>query len=116
MKIRDLLESVDRADIPSGMQDTMPPALSVDDMDQYYEYYRFAVAIAGMPENDDIPIRGPINDNPWIAPYTDVEHDHAMKVLRKMGKNPKHLTKKPSTEPSWVNKSSPVRQFKDLNP
>jgi len=115
MKIRDLFESTDTACIPPGMQETMPPALSVE-MDQYYEYYRFAVAIAGMPENDEIPIHGPISDNPWIAPYTDVEHEHALAVLKKMGKSPKHLARKPSTEPKWVNKSSPVRPFKDLNP
>jgi hypothetical protein len=116
MKIRELLESSNKAEIASGVQETMPPSLSVEDMDQYYEYYRFAVAIAGMPENEGIPINGPINDNPWIAPYSAAEHDHVMAVLRKMGKNPKHLTRKPSCEPDWVNKSSPVRPFKDLNP
>lgn len=112
MLIKDLLES-ERATIPPGMQETMPPAMTAPRMDQYYEYYRFLVAIAGLPEKDDIPLKGPIEDGPYFAPYSAIEHDHTVELLKKMGKKVKHLTSKPSNEMIDTQKISPVRKFVD---
>lgn len=113
MKIKDLLESSGIAEINPGAQETMPPTFTALGMDQYYEYYRFLVAIAGLPDTGNIPINGPIEDGPYIAPYSKIEHDHSVDVLKKMGKDIRYITKKPSQEMSSNNVVSPVRRFVD---
>jgi len=117
MRIKELMELNMSRDgkIPNVVQETLPPTLTAPDMDQYYEYYRFLVSLAGWPEESNIPSNGPISDGPYIAPYTPQEHEHTIAILKKMGKKIRHVTSKPSIEPDWVNKSSPVRKFEDLD-
>ena len=112
MKVKDLLEGYESAKVHPSVQEALPPTLSVPDMDQYYEYYRFLVAIAGQPETA-IPLQGPIEDGTYIAPYSKQELDHVLKLLKKMGKTPKFITHKPSKEMDNVNNKSPVRKFID---
>lgn len=112
MRAQDLFESED-ADIPWGARETLPPSMVVPDMGAYYEFYRFVINLAGLPENEDIPNQSVVRDVPLIVPYSQTEHEHVEKMLKKMGKHPVHLTKKPSQEPGFVNKISPVRTFKD---
>jgi hypothetical protein len=112
MRAREILESAGRAEIPPGAQETMPPSITVPDMDQYYEFYRFMVGIAGEPDRE-IPIDGPVADGAVIAPYTKQELDHVLKVIKRMGKTAKFITKKPSIEPESTNTVSPVRKFVD---
>ncbi len=113
MRLIELLES-STAEINPGMQETMPPSFTVPGMDQYYEYYRFLVAIAGFPSRD-VPLNGPIKDGPYIAPFSSIEHDHSVQLLKKMGKKIKDITSKPSIEPGSTNTQSPVRKFVDLD-
>jgi hypothetical protein len=115
MKIKDITESSVKSYIPPGAQETMPPTITVPSMDQYYEYYRFLIAVAGLPEKDNIPLNSPMKDGPYIAPFSSVEHDHSVEILKKMGKNIKHLTTKPSQELNTTNTVSPVRRFVDLD-
>lgn len=112
MRARDLFES-EEADIPWGARETLPPSMIVPDMGAYYEFYRFVISLAGLPENEDTPTQSVVRDVPLIVPYSKIEHDHVQKMLKKMGKHPVHLTKKPSVEPNFVHKNSPVRKFKD---
>lgn len=114
MKLIDLLED-STADIDDGYRETLPPSFTSPSMDQYYEYYRFLVAIAGMPENGSIPTNGPIKDGPYIVPYSKIERDHSIELLKKMGKSVEFVTSKPSMEPSSTGKASPVRKFVDMD-
>lgn len=115
MQIREIFESTNRSsDIPPGAQETMPPALTVTDMDQYYEFYRFMIAMAGQPDTN-IPLQGPVADGAFIAPYSKQELDHVLKLLKKMGKHPKFITKHASIEPKSTNTTSPVRKFIDYD-
>jgi hypothetical protein len=114
MKAKELFES-ENADLPWGSRETLPPAMVVPDMAPYYEFYRFVVSLAGYPEKEDIPMQSVVRDVPIIVPYTKIEHDGVQKMLKKMKKHPIHLTKKPSIEPEFVYKESPVRKFKDYD-
>lgn len=112
MRAKDLLESKTKVIISPNVSETMPKTISVPDMDQYYEYYRFLIAVAGHPEKD-IPLDGPVSDGTYIAPYSKQELDHVLKILKKMNLSPKFITKYDSREPEHVNKFSPVRKFVD---
>lgn len=114
MRAKEIFESTNYADIPPGAQETMPPSITVTNMDQYYEFYRFMVAMAGQPDVA-IPLEGPVADGVYIAPYSKQELDHVLKLLKRMGKNHKFITKKPSIEPTSTNTMSPVRKFVDLD-
>jgi hypothetical protein len=114
MRAKEIFESKNYADIPPGAQETMPPTLTVTDMDQYYEFYRFMVAMAGQPDKP-IPLEGPVADGAFIAPYTKQELDHVLKLLKRMGKHHKFITKYPSIEPKSTNTDSPVRKFVDYD-
>jgi hypothetical protein len=114
MKATEIFEGYEKVNIDYSIQEALPPTISVPDMDQYYEYYRFLVAIAGQPESA-IPLQGPIADGTYIAPYTKQEMEHVIDVLNKMGKKHNFVTRKPSIETKNVNKKSPVRVFKDYD-
>lgn len=114
MRAKELFESED-ADLPWGARETLPPSMVVPDMGPYYEFYRFVINLAGFPEKENIPQQSVVMDVPLIVPYSKIEHDAVKKVLKKIGKNPVHLTKEPSKEPDFVQKNSPVRQFKDYD-
>jgi len=114
MRARELFEKVQKgADLPISSRESMPPSMVVPDLEPNYEYYRLLVALAGLPDNDDIPLNSVLKDKPLIIPYSKIEHDHVMKMLAKMEKNPEPLTKAPSIETDDVHKVSPVRTFKD---
>lgn len=111
MKIKELLESAN-VEFPQVLQNSMPYAITSPGMDQYYEYYRFLIAIAGFPGRD-IPVDGPIHDGPLMVPYTDIERQHTENMLRKMGKQVKHVVPQGSKESNHRNTTSPVRKFVD---
>jgi hypothetical protein len=116
MRARELFEKAQKgADIPQSSREALPPSMVVPDLDPNYEYYRLLVALAGLPDNDHIPLNSVLKDKPLIIPYTQIEHDEVMKILAKMDKNPEHLTKAPSIELPDTHKISPVRVFKDYN-
>lgn len=114
MKIKDLLESQTHAVMPRSYRTASKPTMVVN-MDQYYEYYRFLVSVAGLPEKDDIPIAGPLEDGPYIVPYSEIEKKHCLDVLKKMNKSIEYIDRDLSREMDKVNKVSPVRQFKDYD-
>lgn len=112
MKIRDLLESKKVAELPRVATASLPGIISSPGMDQYYDYYRFLVALAGFPEKD-IALDGPVHDGPIITPYTEIEQEHAISMLKKMGKNVMFHNRQGSHETESRNTVSPVRKFVD---
>lgn len=112
MKIKDLLESTQSAKFPKVASTAMPAVITSPGMDQYYEYYRFLVAVAGFPEKN-VVLDGPIHDGPLMVPYSKSELDHSIAVLKKMGKPVKFLNTIGSRESKKRNITSPVRKFVD---
>lgn len=111
MKIKDLLESR-VATFPTVATSALPGVISSPGMDQYYDYYRFLVALAGFPEKD-IAVDGPVHDGPVITPYTSIEQEHSIRMLQKMGKSVKFHNISGSHETEKRNTVSPVRKFVD---
>jgi hypothetical protein len=114
MRANEILEGK-VADVPNCVRETMPMTMVVPDLNGCYELYRMLIAMAGMPEKNDIPLSSIVRDLPYFAPYSPLEHEMVDKMLDTMGKHPIHLTKESSIEPPDTHKSSPVRQFKDYN-
>lgn len=115
MKIRDIIESVETATMPNSAKQSLPASMSPN-MDQYYEYYRFLISIAGFPDNETIPTSGPVKDRPFIVPYTEIERQQSIKLLKKLGKSIEHVSTNKSCEVhDKRNTISPVRTFVDMD-
>lgn len=114
MKIRDLLEGRKKshAKMPRSYR-TASNTPIVTDMDQCYEYYRFLISVAGFPEKTNTPLVGPLEDGPYIVPFSEIEKEHCLDVLDKMGKSFEYIDRTNSHEMNKINTISPVRQFRD---
>jgi len=112
MRARELFEEK-AADLPSSSREAMPRGTMIPDLDGDYEFYRLVTALAGVPDNPDIPLNSIMKDKPLVVPYTELEYQQVQKMLKKMKKADDTLTKAPSGEADWVHKTSPVRQFRD---
>jgi hypothetical protein len=114
----DLFESITDYDISSKIVDGLPPGFahsmpathSMPGMDQYYEFYRFVIALAGHPD-DKSPLGSIVRDNPVAVAYTKQEHDMIHKVAKRMGIKPKEMAYKGSTELPDTFTVSPVMKF-----
>lgn len=90
---------------------SLPGAVRLDGSDQYYDFYRLGLAIAGAPDNGT-PKEGPAKDSPSIWPYTDVDEEKVKKALKNQGIKSKIIISKGKSEelPS-TNTVSPVAQW-----
>jgi hypothetical protein len=114
MRARELFEkTLKGAELPDSTREALPNGTLTPDLAGDYEYYRLLTALAGVPENPDIPLNSVLKDKPIVVPYTQMEHDQVVKMLKKMKKDHEHLTIAPSGEMDSVHKISPVRTFKD---
>jgi hypothetical protein len=86
----------------------MPDTMSFPDMDPYYEYYRFVVAMAGSPEANGPSEISPLRNIPLAVAYTPQEADMIRKVCRKMGINPELVSHGNSKELPEIHTVSPV--------
>lgn len=85
------------------------------DMDQYYELYRFSLAMAQAGRDGlEIDPRKDLADAPMTLSYSDADEEIIQQAARKMGKKGKRLTTSHSEELKDTGKSSPVAQRKEL--
>ena len=125
----DLFEAVTNADIkpevpagknrikkglPPSFQHSMPATHSFPDMDGYYQFYRFVVAMAGHPDNDSLPLYSRMRDIPIAVAYTKQEHDMIHATAKRMGFKPDELAYEGSHELPDTYTKSPVMKFKML--
>ncbi len=85
------------------------------DMDQYYELYRFSLAMA--QSGEDSPTLDPrkdLADAPMTLAYTDADAKIIAQAAKRMGKKGAKLTTSKSQELVDTNKKSPVAQRKEL--
>jgi hypothetical protein len=78
--------------------------------DQYYDYYRLGIFIAGSPDYEG-PTSGPAGDSPAAWAYSDVDEEMINHATKRMGFASKMLVKKGSIEPNDTHAISPVNNW-----
>jgi hypothetical protein len=97
--------------LPPSFQHSMPATHSFPDMDNSYGFYRFVVAMAGMPEKDDIEDNVALRDIPIAVAYTKEEHDMIHAAAERLGIKPDELAYHGSHELPDTYTKSPVMKF-----
>ena len=59
----------------------LPHAKQMDDIDQYYGFYRLGIAMAGAPTHS-APGSGPAKDIPTLWPYSDGDEEIINKAIK----------------------------------
>ena len=90
----------------------IPGMKSLDGIGQYYEIYRFGLAMAGAGNKKDQILGEPdgvTEDNPATLSYTQAEEDIINTALKHTGNTAKTLTTMKSEEPEDTYFQSPVQ-------
>lgn len=99
------------AGLPPSFQHSMPSTHAFPDMDNYYGFYRFVIAMAGEPDDSSIPLQSQMRDIPVAVAYTKQEHDMIHKVAKRMGVEPLEIAYHGSRELPDTYTKSPVMRF-----
>jgi hypothetical protein len=91
-------------------QSSLPHGRQFHGADQYYNYYRLGVFIAGSPDFE-APTSGPAGDSPAAWAYSDVDEEMINHATVKMGFDSKILVKRGSLEPKDTHAVSPVNNW-----
>ena len=76
----------------------LPHAKQMDDIDQYYGFYRLGIAMAGAPTHS-APGSGPAKDIPTLWPYSDGDEEIINKAIKNQGiSSGKDIIKKGKSE------------------
>jgi len=111
MRAKEFLSEIKAKKLSKASRAAAPHAKQLD-IDQYYQMYRFGIAMAGEPDKA-APKEGPAKDMPTVWMYTDAESDIVNKAAKNQGITGKTIVKKgPSSEIDSINKSSPVPKRK----
>lgn len=111
MRLRDITETT-KSDIPMGTRHTLPRTVILPDMDLYYEFYRFVMAMACHPELENNPESiKPLRDVPMVVAYTPQEYEMIKAVAARMGQRIEEIAFDGSREPPGGNTVSPVAKF-----
>ena len=86
---------------------------SLDGIGQYYDIYRFGLAMAAAGANGNNVFLGEpdgvTEDNPTTLSYTQADEDIINGGLKRIGATARLITNRLSTEPTDTNKQSPVQ-------
>jgi hypothetical protein len=111
MRIFEIISEDASKKLPKTSREAAPHAKQMH-IDQYYQMYRFGIAMAGEPEHS-APKEGPAKDMPTVWMYTDAEIDMVNKASKNQGiKGTTIVAKGPSSEIKQVNTTSPVANLK----
>lgn len=112
MKVKEIiLEKADKK-LGKNIKQSHPHAKQYDDIDQYYDMYRFGIAMAGAPDKS-INKAGPAKDSPAVWLYSKGEEEIVNKAEKNQGIKGKNvITKGHSEELKDINKLSPVAKIK----
>lgn len=100
-----------RDGLPPSFQHSMPATHAFPDMDSYYGFYRFVIAMAGYPEDTSIPLQSRMRDIPLAVAYTKQEHDMIHATAKRMGVKADELAYHGSKELPDTFTKSPVMKF-----
>jgi hypothetical protein len=87
---------------------TLPPGITLNNMDSFYEYYKFLNAVAAYPNTHTTYDHDHFADNPVAFAYTPEEREMLIQSAKRMGKKIKHISKEKSSDPEGTNAASPV--------
>lgn len=110
-------EFIPEGDMHSWHKQGIPGLKSLTGVNQYYELYRFglAMAAAGRAENPIIgDPTGTTEDNPTTVSYTQAEEDIINGGLKHIGGSATQMTNRLSSEPTDTNTKSIVGTRKPL--
>ena len=112
MKIYDIITEEKEKQLSKSSKEAAPHAKQFKGIDQYYQMYRFGIAMAGEPEKS-APKEGPAKDVPTVWMYTDADEEIVNKAAKNQGITGTTIVAKgPSSELKSVNTVSPVAQPK----
>lgn len=104
--------------LPKSHFSALKGAISMPDISQTkqggspYTQWRFGIAMAGAPDYPTEPA-GAFAGDPLLATYSDVDLDIINAAAKSVGAGRvSKITDNRSTEPDYVNKTSPVQGFK----
>lgn len=92
-------------------QRCIPGMKSLDSVGQYYELYRFGIAMAAVGRDGDPVLGDPdgvTEDNPTTLSYTSADEDIINKALKRTNHTSSQVTTSKSEEPIDTNVKSPV--------
>jgi hypothetical protein len=114
MRAREFITEETHSELHPYQEKALSGAKVFPNMDQFYELYRFGLAMAGGPDypEHDPTSSGPAGKHPTTLSYTESEEDIVNSALKKVGKSGAQLTSPGSTEPDDTNRTSPVAQPK----
>lgn len=110
-------EFIPEGDMHSWHKQGIPGLKSLTGVNQYYELYRFGLAMAAAGRSDDPIIgdaEGTTQDNPTTVSYTQAEEDIINGGLKHMGGSATQMSDRLSAEPKDTNTKSPVGIRKPL--
>lgn len=112
MRLRDIIAESAESDIPLGVRYTLPKTIILPDMDLYYEFYRFVMAMACHPELEENPTKTKaLRDVPMVVAYTPQEYEMVKAVAARMGQRIEEIAFNGSQEQPGGNTVSPVAKF-----
>ena len=104
--------------LPKSHNSAIKGAISMPDISQTkqggspYTQWRFGIAMAGAPDYPT-PAAGAFAGDPLLATYSDADLEIINAAAKTVGAGRVNkLTDNRSTEPDYVNKTSPVRGFR----
>lgn len=97
----------DNNNLPPNAEPVMSRLLLIPSLQQYYEYYRFLIMVAGEPEKHH-PQNGRLRDTPTALVYTPQEMDKINNALKRMGKKAITAAGPGSLDPYDTHTQSPV--------
>jgi hypothetical protein len=121
MRIKELLEGYTTPPLRSDIKDTLPPTLTIPELPNSngYDQYRYLLNIAAAEavERGEVKIdqESSFNQSITVVCYAPQEMEIVKKTDAIMGVNHTVMVASGSREPKWVNKTSTVRPFKDLD-
>jgi hypothetical protein len=120
MKLIDLLSESDRAPIRKDVKNILPHTdlITAENGDQYRQYrYMLALAAAKAVDNGEVEMyrEGPWGEMTPMVYYAPQEKEIVDLTNKLMGYGKITLANSSSKEPSFVNKASPVRPFKEID-
>lgn len=104
--------------ITEGMTDWQLRAISgmktIDGANQFYDLYRFGLAMADVGNVNEFTPTGTTEDHPVIVGYTDADEDIINSALKKVSKTATNITGRHNCEPIDTNTLSVVASRKPL--
>ena len=120
MKLADLFEQLRPVSLDNDISSTLPPTVVMPELqnNDTYEQYRYLIALAAAEAIDrneiDMAQESPWNETTSVVCYAPAEEAIVNKANKHMGVSYKKISKTTSKEPKWVNKTSPVAKFRDI--